>query len=468
MNSTICAISTHLGPGGIGVIRLSGQDAVGILQAVFLPCQRSQASSRNKGWPQSHRVYYGHLADPRSGQIIDEVLTFYMKAPNSFTREDVVEIQSHSGIIVLDRILSLLIDCGASLAAAGEFTKRAFLNGRIDLSQAESIIDLINAPGEAAAGIASRQMTGALKNEVEELCKRIIKLRARCEALIEFGEEEIGIAEHAVSGINSELRQTILEDLKRLIQKQKDGAVYNEGIHVAISGCPNVGKSSLLNRIAQRETAIVSDLPGTTRDIVKDKISIDGVPVVLCDTAGIHDTKDPIECIGIERAREQIASADLTLMVMDASKQPNAFEIQWLRERPAKATIVVINKNDQADEGSIEAIRKEIHEGSHIRVSAKFGDGIDNLKKMILKEFLTGRDAKPPMGATPNLRQRKLLEKVKAEIEAFTCCGPLKEENLEELSGMMNNAIGLLDEITGKKHQADLYDQIFNQFCIGK
>ena len=468
MNPTICAISTPLGPGGIGVIRLSGQDAVAILNVVFLPRMRSQASSKNEAWPKSHRIYYGHIADPKRGQIIDEVLAFCMKAPNSFTREDVVEIQSHSGIIVLDQILSLLIDYGAALAGPGEFTKRAFLNGRIDLSQVESIIDLINAPGEAAAGIASRQMTGALKDEVEEICKKIVDLRARCEALIEFSEEEIGIAEHAAAGIDSELRQTILEDLKRLIQKQKESAVYNEGIHVAISGCPNVGKSSLLNRIAQRETAIVSDLPGTTRDIVKDQISINGIPVVLCDTAGIHDTKDPIECIGIERARKQIACADLTLMVMDASRQLNALEFQWLTEKPVKATIVVINKNDQADENNVEAIMNEIHEHPHIRVSAKLGDGIDDLKSMILKRCLAEPDSKPPMGATPNLRQRKLLEKVKAEMEAITSCGPLIEESLEELSGMMSNALGLLAEITGKKHQADLYDQIFNQFCIGK
>jgi tRNA modification GTPase len=467
-NNTIAGISTPLGPGGIGIVRISGQRAHAIMQQLFVRKGQGdqpigpRAPERRFS---SHFVYYGHLIDPGSGNIIDEVLAIYMKGPKSFTREDVVEFHSHSGFVVLDRVLSAVVDAGADLSGPGEFSKRAFLNGRIDLTQAEAVIDLINAPCETAVQMASRQVAGGLRDALKGVSATITSLQATCEANIEFleSDDRTGV----LLNIQKTLANELLPEISALIQRQKDTAVFNEGVLLAIAGIPNVGKSSLLNRLVERETAIVSEVPGTTRDIVRDYFSINGVPVVICDTAGIHDTNDPVECIGIEKARDHFNQANLVLLVLEGTRALNRFEDKLVEDFKQTKTIAVINKDDLADDTVVTGIQKKLKGIPHIRVSAKTGFGIPALKKLIFRDIVSGKSLVNHEGVTPNLRQRKILEKV---IQKLQRCNKLTQtkQSIELVSGLLNDALLLLDDICGNRKREDLYDHIFNQFCIGK
>lgn len=466
-NTTIAAISTPLGPGGIGIIRISGPEAYTIMQRLFV--RIAQGVKRNQTDPcnthlLSHVVYYGNIIEPTSGNVIDEVLGIYMQGPKSFTREDVVEIHSHAGYVVLDRILSAVVDAGAELSAPGEFTKRAFLNGRIDLTQAEAVIDLINAPCETAAQMASGQLAGGLRNVIEGIVDHIKRLMAGCEASIEFAETD---HERQAVGIHHALKDSILPEILALIKRQKETAVFREGALLAIAGAPNVGKSSLLNQLVERETAIVSDVPGTTRDIVRDYFSINGVPVVLCDTAGIHDTQDPVECIGIEKARDHCRRADLVLLVVEATRQLNEYEEQLVEEFNSTKTIAVINKDDLADTDAVIHIRKKLAGVTHLRVSAKLSSGIDELKEMIFNHLVAGKDIVGHEHVSPNLRQRKILDNASQAIRR--CILSAEQQQPPELvSEKLNDILCILQDICGNRNQKDLYDYIFSQFCIGK
>jgi tRNA modification GTPase len=468
INQTIAAIATPLGPGGIGIVRISGPSSCSILNRLFkkhLHDISAESHDICEGFFRSHRVYYGKILEPGNGAVIDEVLALYMKGPKSYTREDVVEIHSHSGFVVLDRILSAVIDSGAILAGPGEFTKRAFLSGRIDLSQAEAIIDLINAPCETAANMASQQVTGGIRDIVERLTTTLRALQARCEAWIEFSE--IDADNNPVPGVCKDVRRSVLPIIAQLIQRQKETAIYREGFHLAIAGSPNVGKSSLLNKLVQREAAIVSEVPGTTRDIVREYLSINGVPVVLCDTAGIHESQDPVECIGIEKAREQIHRADLVLLVLDATRSLNLFEEKLLEDLKKYNCIVVLNKEDVVQEEGLRKIEKKLAYSTFVKVSAKHGSHIDQLKEIIFKDIVLGQVFDEGQGVSPNLRQRKLLEKAKETLQQLTGSGGEKL-SIELVGDVLNNAIDGLGMVSGKREQADLYDHIFSQFCIGK
>jgi tRNA modification GTPase len=467
INKTIAAISTPLGPGGIGVIRISGPDACAIMRKLFI----RQTGSKKQNDPSgavpyfSHRVYYGHIIFPGTGEIIDEVIAFLMKGPKSFTREDVVEFHSHSGFVVLDRILGAVVDVGATLAVAGEFTKRAFLNGRIDLTQAESVIDLINAPCETAVRLASQQIAGGLRDHVKKISDRLSSSQAKCEASIEFAEEMDCAA--AIVELQKTIQEWVLPEIAMLIQRQKDTAIFKEGLLLAIAGVPNVGKSSLLNQLVERETAIVSEISGTTRDIVREYFSINGVPVVICDTAGIHETNDPVECLGIAKAREHIQRADIVLLVLEAIREPNAFEERLLDEIAKQKTIVVINKVDLADDRTLDELKKKLKNICHTSVSAKFGLGIAGLKNLIFKEFISAKRTVTPEWVSPNLRQRKILEIAMSEIQR--CCKAAeKQEPIELVSELLKKSLSTLEKISGNRTNDDLYDNIFSQFCIGK
>jgi tRNA modification GTPase len=467
-NQTIAGIATPLGPGGIGIIRISGPEAYKILQKLFVRHKRDANNTVNRTVDmcfRSHFVYYGYLCEPGAETILDEVLAIYMRGPKSFTREDVVEIHSHSGFVVLDRILSAIIDAGVTLAGPGEFSKRAFLNGRIDLSQAEAIIDLINAPCETAAQIASQQVAGGFRDAIETITNTVVAMQAKCEADIEFGEE-VGLDAFA-SDFTDEITRFVLPEITRLIKRQKETSIFREGLHLAIVGVPNVGKSSLLNKLVEREAAIVSEVPGTTRDIVREFISINGVPVVVCDTAGIHETVDPVECIGIQKARAQIHQANIVLMVLDASRELNAFEETLFEELTQSQVIVVINKDDIANSIAILDLEKKFKAFNMIKVSAKFGTNVDALKALIFKDYVFGKKHDTDSWVTPNLRQRKLLEKAKQELESFQRFVELGTSP-EGLSEKLDNVLGFLGEISGSPGKEDLYDQIFSQFCIGK
>ena len=465
---TIAAISTPLGPGGIGIIRISGSDAYRILKTLFI--RNKQHAKEKKGITEmsdfcSHFVYYGFILHPESKNIIDEVLVIYMKGPKSFTKEDVVEIHSHSGFVVLDRILSVVIDAGAKIAEPGEFTKRAFLNGRIDLSQAEAVIDLINAPCETAAAIASQQVAGGFKDIVENISQILLELQAKCEAEIEFSDD--GQKDSISFKILKSLEEIIYPEIKSLIAKQKETAIFKDGLHITIGGMPNVGKSSLLNQLVDNETAIVSELPGTTRDIVREYISISGVPVVIYDTAGIHDTKDPVECIGIEKAKNQINSSDIVLWVLDGTREMLEEEKRMIGENRQENTIVVINKKDIAFEPSIAANTDCVANIPHILISAKYGQNIDRLKKLIFKEAIKKEYTTVDDHVSPNLRQRKILEKILQELKRCSY-NDNSENSLEVLSEIIRKSRRLIEQIAGRRNNEDLYDSIFSQFCIGK
>ena len=468
IDTTIAAIATPLGTGGIGIIRISGTLSLNILKCLFSYAKYIKAKDyieREPSFFPSHTIHYGFIVDPGSKDIIDEVLAVYMAGPKSYTREDVVEIHSHSGYIILEKILEMVIDHGATLAEPGEFTKRAFINGRIDLTQAEGVIDLINAPCETAAQVASVQMTGVLRTVVEGIIEQVNNLIARCEAQIEFSEELDQT--DGVNGINEEINQRLIPRINELIQRQKETAIYKEGFTLTISGVPNVGKSSLLNKLVQRETAIVSEFPGTTRDVVRDYISINGVPVMICDTAGIQETADPVECMGIVKAREQIQAADLVLTVLDGSRDLNDYEINEVNQKMKKKKVYVINKIDISQDDVIDRIQGYLHPINALPVSAKYGTNIDKLKKRIFAEIVKSGISEHENWVSPNLRQRKILEKVVKEFCSDNF-DDFDRNALEVISDTLMRVRKRLGEITGDQKQDGLYDQIFNQFCIGK
>jgi tRNA modification GTPase len=468
IRNTIAAISTPLGPGGIGVVRISGPLAYTIMKRLFVH-KKSRSNQTGRFSEEvrfsSHFVYYGHLVEPGHENIIDEVLAIYMKGPKSFTREDVVEFHSHSGFVVLDRILHAVVDAGADLSGSGEFSKRAFLSGRIDLTQAEAVLDLINAPCETAVQMASRQMAGGLREVIEVLTATIVKLQAACEANIEFFESDED--DRARLTVQETLSNSVFPEITELIKRQKDTAIFKEGVLLAIAGAPNVGKSSLLNRLVERETAIVSEVPGTTRDIVRDYISINGVPVVVCDTAGIHDTQDPVECLGIKKARDHFRRADIVLLVLEAARKLNDFEKKLIEELKYTRMIAIINKADIADDDAVADTQQKTTSIPHIQVSAKTGFGVSALKEMIFNDLVSGKDIGHLAGATPNLRQRILLERI---VQALQRCiaAAETEQSLDVISGLLNDILHLLDDISGNRKKEDLYDHIFSQFCIGK
>ena len=465
---TIAAISTPIGPGGIGIIRISGPNSLPILKKLFVsrcnkPCQTKETELIFF----SHHVYYGQIHEIEKNSIIDEVLVFYMEGPNSYTREDVVEIQSHSGYVILERVLSAVLDAGAELAKPGEFTQRAFLNGRIDLTQAEAIIDLINAPCEMAATIAVEQASGYIKHEINQLTNSVNTLLGKCEAIIEFDESDALALTERLDEISHGIYKFILPQVTRLIKRQKDSAIFCEGVLMTIAGVPNVGKSSLLNQLVEKETAIVSEIPGTTRDVIREYLSINGIPITLCDTAGLHETQDPVECIGIDKAHDHIDRAEILLFVVDSTRPLNSFEEKFLAGNFKKRVIVVINKIDISSIETLEAIKKKVTNFTSIKVSAKTGNGISDLRNLIFKILVNEKDDKTIPEATPNLRQRKILEKIERVI--LTDKKKFEKQPLPELMADSLSIIrNLLEEITGSNTKDDVYEYIFSQFCIGK
>jgi tRNA modification GTPase len=470
IQQTIAAIGTPIGPGGIGIIRISGPDAGCILKKIFI--RKKHGLKRNQDFSdlndlRPNLLYYGFIRHPILENLIDEVLAVYMKAPKSFTREDVVEIHSHSGFVVLDKILSLVLDSGAVLAEPGEFSKRAFLNGRIDLTQAEAIIDLINAPCEKAAAMASCQVTGGMKRVVENISDKILNFQAKCEAFIEFSDEIDSGQRALTTEIQQTFEKSILPEIKSLINKQKETAVFKDGLHLSIGGVPNVGKSSLLNRLVDKEIAIVSDLPGTTRDIVREYISINGVPVILYDTAGIHDTEDPVECIGIEKAKNQIHKSDVLLWVLDGSREIRDDEKTMIEETQLEKTIIVINKIDVSNETILATIEKKFKTNTCVRLSAKEGINVNKLKNIIFETLMLNSSAGEIGQVSPNLRQRKIFEQIIKEVKPLLKLDST-EVQLELLAEKLITIKNFLEKISGQQDQKDIYDQIFSQFCIGK
>jgi len=469
-DDTIAAIATPIGSGGIGIIKISGKDAFSIAEAIF---QRSRASLdgvRSEGdalsFPlNSHRLYLGHIVNPDTGKVLDEVLLSVMKAPRTYTRENVVEINTHSGFIVMTSILDLVIQKGARLADPGEFTKRAFLSGRIDLTQAEAVIDIINSRTEKSLEIATSQIKGDLKNRIESIRRSMIDILTQIEAAIDFSEDVEDVFDLDI--IRQTLDKRVINALSELVEQYKNAHYLRDGLKMVVIGRPNVGKSSLMNRLIQEDRVIVTPIPGTTRDLIEETLNIHGIPVILADSAGLHETKDPVEVIGIEKTRTYIRASDLVLFMIDAN-EPFTREDQKIYETiDDKQLILIINKIDLVENGVIPEIPETWGPISNIKISALYGTGLNSLKDFIAKLVIGDQNLEIQNTIIPNLRHKIALE------ESFEFAVSSREQicqgsSLELVAMDIKDALDSLGKILGDAAKADVIEQIFNRFCIGK
>ena len=470
---TIAAVATPPGTGGVGIIKISGPEALKIAATLFRSCKNDNKPSRvdpSDCLPinfQSHRLYYGHIVDPETEDHVDEVLLAVMRAPRSYTREDVVEIQAHAGAAALRVILALVLRQGARMAEPGEFTQRAFLNGRIDLTQAEAVIDIINARTETALKIATNQVSGQLKQAVENIRSILLDVLVHIEAAIDFPEDVSEIL--SSTDLEAKLRREVAVPIVELMRYYREGCIYREGLKLAIVGRPNVGKSSLLNCLLKKERAIVNALPGTTRDLIEDSFQVQGVPVTITDTAGLHEAEDPVEKIGIQKARECLKTADLILQVIDGSEELTADDHEIFSFCCGKPLIVVVNKIDLVfgRKNAVPIVPVNWDAPPTVEVSALYGDGIDRLKGCIADAIALKPQDVQHDTVIPNLRHQKALEKCHQNV--LSAINALEENRTIELVALeIREAIGRLDEILGLNVDTDIFEQIFSRFCIGK
>ncbi len=456
--ATIAAIATPIGPGAIGVIKVSGNQAETILKRIFQPKKAVKEF-------QSHRLYYGFIKDPQSGELIDEVLITLMRKPHTYTREDVLEIYGHSGYFVLTKILELVLREGARLAEPGEFTRRAFLNGRIDLSQAEAILDLINARSEESLKLALNQLKGGLAERVIAIKENLLSALAVIEVAVDFPEEDVELVSHYE--LSKTLEKEVLTGLEELIRSYQSGRLFREGIAVVIAGRPNVGKSSLLNALLLEERAIVTPIPGTTRDIIEETATICGLPVRLIDTAGLREAEDLVEEIGVRRAKEKIAEADVVVFLVDGSAEPSEEDFRLYAEIKDRPHLVAVNKIDIASQETLDLWRKAFSAEKLLFISAKTREGLEALGKAIFELVTQGGPREIPQVA-PNLRQKIALEKAKEAVQRAVK-NLKKPQFFPELVAVdLRDALSHLGEITGESTTEDLLDRIFSNFCLGK
>jgi tRNA modification GTPase len=461
-DGTICAIATPVGEGGIGVIRLSGARAVEIAGRVFQP----RSGKTVQGF-RSHSIHLGAVRDPSTGERLDEAMLAVMRAPKTYTRMDTVEVYCHGGGLLLHRVLDLLLQQGARLAEPGEFTKWAFLNGRIDLTQAEAVMDLIRAKTDASQRAALAQLDGAIQRRIAQLREESIHLLAEIEAGIDFTEEEIQFL--SSDQINKQI-SSLIDQLESLLKTAEGGKALREGIATAIIGRPNVGKSSLLNALLMQNRAIVTPVPGTTRDIIEEYLNLNGIPIRIIDTAGIRDTDDLVEREGVIRTRQAVRQADLLLLVLDLTQEISPEERMLIEETANKKRLIVFNKADLRSKGSLNRETTERLEGisgQTVYISAITGHGLEDLKSAILEQIRTGIVLSGEREAMINTRHKSVLLTAKAHlISALTT---VNEKAHEELIAVdIRAAVDRLGEITGTTATEDLLDRIFKEFCIGK
>ena len=455
---TIAALSTPPGQAGIGIIRISGPSALDVARRVF------RARRPDRKW-RSHRLHLGTVVDPATGDEVDEILLSVMKAPLSYTREDVVEINSHSGYALLERILNVVLDAGARQAQPGEFTLRAFLNGRIDLTQAEAVMDLIRARSERGIELASRQLRGGLKARIEAVREALVGFLAHIEVAIDYPDEGYGLApgEKAAARVHGEL----LTPLEEMRAAHARGRVWVDGARVAIVGRVNVGKSSILNRLVGTDRAIVTPEPGTTRDVVEQAVQIDGLPVRLLDTAGYRTARGAVEEIGIRLAEQCIENADLALWVVDRSRGLEADDRRILERCGETPTLAVANKIDLPRRLEEAAIRDVCGEMPVVPVSALSGEGVEELARAVRKAVLAGDRGEAPSALAPNARQKRILDQ--ACSHALRAVENLRAESPLEIVALdLQDALFALDGITGTRAHGEVLDRIFSEFCLGK
>lgn len=450
---TIAAPATPSGSGGIGIIRLSGPRAEAVLLGLFRP-------SRPPHRLRSHQLYHGRIVDGR-GVVIDEVLAVVMRAPHSYTREDVVELHCHGGSVILRRILDELLESGVRLANPGEFTQRAFLSGRLDLSEAEAVVDLIQSRSEASRRVALEQLQGRLSRAIHGFQHQLADLLALVETYVDFPEEDIPLPQIESLGAQSaEVRQ----QMGLLLQDFENGRILREGLSVLILGCPNVGKSSLLNALLGEARAIVTPLPGTTRDTIEEHLSLGGIPLRLVDTAGVRETNDLIEAEGVRRAREKITGADLILFVIDGSRGLSADDRFALELCAGRRLLVTVNKCDLG----AQPLDSSLSAWPRVNISAHTGEGLEALRQAIIG-FFRGEDGRE--GAdTPLLsdrRHREALVLACQALERFESAVS-QEHSVEFLALELREALQALGQITGETTPDDILQRIFSRFCIGK
>jgi len=454
---TITAISTPKGEGAIAIVRLSGDEAVQIANKLF--------KEKDLNIVDSHTIHYGHLVDPSSGNTVEEVMVSILRAPKTFTREDVVEINCHGGIFSVNKVLELVLSQGARLAEPGEFTKRAFLNGRIDLSQAEAVMDLIRSKTDRAMAIAMNQVEGRLSKLVNGLRQTLLEILAHIEVNIDYPEYDD--VEEMTNTVLIEKAKTVRVEIQKLLETSKQGKILREGLSTVIIGRPNVGKSSLLNTLVQESKAIVTDIPGTTRDVIEEYVNVKGVPLRLIDTAGIRETKDVVEAIGVERSKKVLNLADLVLFVLNNNEQLSEEDRKLFVEMSGKDVIVIINKTDLPQKLDLNEVKALVGNAKVVTTSLKEEKGIDDLEKAIADLYFEGQIEAQDLTYLSNARHIALLKQseqtINDAIEAMKNGMPIDLVQID-----LTRAWELLGEIVGDTVQESLINQLFSQFCLGK
>lgn len=465
---TIAAIATPRGHGGIGIIRISGPKALAIAQTLFRAKHNdirigNMASSINAA--QSHRLIYGTIIDPHTQNILDEIMAVYMPAPRSYTCEDVVEFQTHGGPVILDTVFRLICLQGARPAQPGEFTQRAFLNGRIDLTQAEAVADMIAASNEHATNMAAQHLSGKLKTTLRMLIEALTELLADVEAAIEF-PDDIG-EPYDRSYLLTHLTQRLLQPVDQLLQTFTIGRIVREGLRLAIVGRPNVGKSSLLNALIESNRAIVTELPGTTRDTIEAPATVDGFPIIFIDTAGLHQSKDPVESIGMQKTEETIQTADLVLLVVESNHLDHPQDLSIFRQIGQKPVHLVINKIDLVIDPDQLQVRPQFSALTVSSISALHGTGLAQLKTTIRQLCLDQPAPTDESVIITNARHYATLQQILECLQNAQL--GLSQGVPEDIVAIdLHQALAFLQRLVGDSFDQDLLDTIFKRFCIGK
>jgi tRNA modification GTPase len=457
---TIAAISTPMGEGAIAIVRLSGDQAFEIADRLF-----KGMGSKKLTEVASHTIHYGHLIDPKSGQVAEEVMVSVMRGPKTFTKEDVVEINCHGGLVSVNRVLQLVLNQGARLAEPGEFTKRAFLNGRIDLSQAEAVIDLIRAKTDRAMNLALGQMEGRLSRLIQKLRQEILEILAHVEVNIDYPEYDD--VEEMTHNMLLEKAKYVQGELEKLLQTSQQGKILREGLSTVIVGRPNVGKSSLLNSLVHENKAIVTDIPGTTRDVIEEYVNVRGVPLRLLDTAGIRETEDIVERIGVERSRQVLKEADLILLVLNYSDELSEEDRNIFKAVESMDVIVIVNKTDLPQKIDLDEVRELGKDYSLVTTSLLEDKGVDELEEAISSLFFSGAIESGDLTYVSNSRHIALLNQAVNSIEE-AINGVEMGTPIDIVQIDLTRSWELLGEIIGESVHESLIDQLFSQFCLGK
>lgn len=454
---TITAISTPIGEGAIAIVRLSGEEAIEITNRIY--------RGKNLHEVDSHTIHYGKIIDPKTETVAEEVMVSVMRAPKTFTREDVVEINCHGGLVAVNRVLEIVLGEGARMAEPGEFTKRAFLNGRIDLSQAEAVMDLIRAKTDKAMSVALKQMDGRLSQLVRKYRQELLETVAHVEVNIDYPEYDD--VEEMSHDLMREKTQKVHTDIEELLTVAQQGKIMREGLATAIIGRPNVGKSSLMNTLVQENKAIVTEVPGTTRDVIEEYVNVRGVPLRLVDTAGIRETEDIVEKIGVDRSRQMLTEADLILLVLNNNEPLKDDDLALFEAVKDFEYIVIINKTDLEQQLDLEQVKEIAGSHSIVTTSLLQEEGIDRLESEIAQTFFDGDIDAGDLTYVSNVRHIQLLNQAKAALEE-AMNGLELGMPLDMVQIDVTRTWELLGEIIGDTASDALIDQLFSQFCLGK